>query len=117
MTGVQTCALPISASLAALVLGLERGDGDLIRLAMVDRIAEPARRQLYPGYAEARAAAIGEGAFGVAVSGAGPTIIALAHWGVAKAIGHAMVEGYRRAGIAAAAHPAEVDRPGARLLT
>jgi homoserine kinase len=109
-------AIAQAASLAGLVLGLERGDGDLIRLTMRDRIAEPARQALYPGYAEARVAALGEGAFGVAVSGAGPSIIALAHWGVAKAVGRAMVEGYRRAGIAADAHPAEVDRPGARLV-
>ncbi len=109
-------AIAQAAALAGLILGLERGDGDLIRLTMLDRIAEPARQGLYPGYPEARLAAIAEGAFGVAVSGAGPTIIALAHWGVAKGVGHAMVEGYRRAGIAAVAHPAEVDRPGARLV-
>ncbi len=109
-------AVAQAAALAGLVLGLERADGDLIRLSMVDRIAEPARRSLYPGYDEARSAAFDAGAFGVAVSGAGPTILALAHWGVAASVGTAMVEAYRRQGIAATAHPAEVDRPGARLV-
>jgi homoserine kinase len=56
------------------------------------------------------------GAFGVAVSGAGPTLIALAHWGISAQIGAAMVEGYRRAGIVAIAHPAEVDNAGARVI-
>jgi homoserine kinase len=105
-----------AASLAGLVLGLERGDDDLIRAAMFDHVAEPFRRPLYPGYGDARAAAFEAGAYGVAVSGAGPTIIALAHWGVAVAVGNAMVAGYQRAGIPAVAHPAEVDTAGARVI-
>jgi homoserine kinase len=109
-------AIAQAAGLGGLVLGLERGDGDLIRLSMVDYIAEPARKALYPGYDQARAAALDTGAFGVAVSGAGPTTLALAHWGVAATIGNAMVEAYRRAGIPAVSHPAEVDRPGARVV-
>jgi hypothetical protein len=38
---------------------------------------EPARAALYPGYVEARAAALAAGALGVAVSGAGPTVLAI----------------------------------------
>jgi homoserine kinase len=109
-------AIAQASALAGLILGLERGDGDLIRQSMVDRIAEPARRPLYPGYEEARAAAFDAGAFGVAVSGAGPTVLALVHRGVAAGVGSAMVEGYARRGIGAVAHPAEVDRSGARVV-
>jgi len=65
-----------ASSLAGLVLGLERGDGDLLRVATCDHIAEPARIPLYPGYTDAREAALAAGAFGVAVSGAGPTALA-----------------------------------------
>ena len=36
--------------------GLEQGDIDLVRRSMADRVAEPARLPLYPGYVEARAA-------------------------------------------------------------
>ncbi len=109
-------AIAQASALAGLILGLERGDGDLIRQSMVDRIAEPARRLLYPGYEEARAAAFDAGAFGVAVSGAGPTVLALVHRGVAAGVGSAMVEGYARRGIGAVAHPAEIDRSGARVV-
>src|SRR5206468_12590178 len=66
-----------AARLAGLVAGLERGDADLIRRAMVDAIAEPPRASLHPGYAEARAAGLEAGALGVAVSGAGPTVVAV----------------------------------------
>jgi len=32
-------------------------------------------------------------------------------------VAQAMLDGYRQAGIAAVAHPAEVDRSGARVVT
>ena len=112
----RSTAVAQAASLAGLVMGLERGDGDVIRGSMTDWIAEPARRPLYRGHDEARAAALEAGAYGVAVSGAGPTLLALAHWGIAKSVGAAMVEGFRRASVAATAHAAEVDHAGARVI-
>lgn len=105
-----------AARLALLVLGLERGDGDLIRRAVWDRIAEPHRAPLYPGYPQARTAGLEAGAFGVAVSGAGPTIVALAPRTAREAVAAALVAGYAKAGIGSRAHVAEVDAAGARLV-
>jgi homoserine kinase len=104
-----------ASCLAGLVLGLERGDGALLRAAMVDRVAEPSRIPLYPGYERAREAALGAGAFGVAVSGAGPTLLAIASEGAEDAIGRAVVEAYRAAGVVASLHRAGVDARGARI--
>jgi homoserine kinase len=104
-----------ASALAGLVLGLERGDGELLRSAMCDRIAEPARIPLYPGYEAAREAALAAGAFGVAVSGAGPTLLALAPAGEEEPVGAALLAAYRRAGFAARLHVAAVDDAGARL--
>lgn len=104
-----------ASALAGLVLGLERGDGELLRHAMVDRVAEPARIPLYPGYAAAREAALAAGAHGVAVSGAGPTLLAIAPGGAEEAVGRAVVAAYAAGGVAAAVHVAEVDREGAKL--
>lgn len=106
-----------AARLAALVLGLERGDGDLIRRSMVDRIAEPARAALYPGYPEARAAGLDAGALGVAVSGAGPTVVAVVRFESAEAVGAALRSAYERLGIAATVHAAETDAQGARVVS
>jgi homoserine kinase len=103
-----------ASSLAGLVLGLERGDGKLLRAAMVDRVAEPARIPLYPGYARAREAALAAGAHGVAVSGAGPTLLAITAEGAEEAVGRAVLSAYEREGVAAALHVAGVDRDGAR---
>ncbi len=110
-------AIAQAACLAGLVLGLERGDPDLIRGSMVDRIAEPARAALYPGYPEARAAAFEAGALGVAVSGAGPTVLALVLEEAAASVASALEAAYRRLGIEAHAHPARVDHHGARVLS
>jgi homoserine kinase len=105
-----------AASLAGLVLGLERGDGELLRAAISDRVAEPARLPLYPGFVRAREAALAAGAFGVAVSGAGPTLLAVADAACAESVARAVSEAYAREGIATAAtHVAGVDDRGARL--
>ena len=112
----RATAIAQAGALAGLVLGLERGDGDLIRVSMVDRIAEPARLSLYPGYEAARGTALETGAFGVAISGAGPTVLAVASWAGAVSVGQAMVQAFRRAGIAAVAHAAEIDKAGARVV-
>ena len=104
-----------ASALAGLVLGLERGDGELLRAAMVDRLAEPFRIPLYPGYARAREAALAHGAFGVAVSGAGPTLLAIAPKGAEDAVGRAVAAAYAEGGVAAHLHLAGVDTRGARI--
>ena len=104
-----------ASALAGLVLGLERGDGTLLRAAMVDRVAEPARIPLYAGYSRAREAALGKGAFGVAVSGAGPTLLAIAPEGIEGEVGRAVLSAYEREGVGARLHVAGVDAGGARL--
>jgi homoserine kinase len=105
-----------AARLALLVLGLERGDADLVRRAIWDRIAEPRRAPLYPGYPPARTAALEAGALGVAVSGAGPTLVAVALREARPAVAKALVEGYAKAGINARSYVAEVDVTGARVV-
>jgi homoserine kinase len=110
-------AVAQAARLAGLVAGLERGDADLIRRSMVDGIAEPARAALHPGYAEARAAGLDAGAIGIAVSGAGPTVVAIVRPGSAGAVGAALQSAYERLGMGAALHAAEVDGLGARVVS
>ena len=83
---------------------------------MVDRIAEPGRTPLYPGYPEAREAALEAGAWGVAVSGAGPTLVALASEEQAASVGEAAARAYDAlGGEASTVHVAGVDAQGARL--
>jgi homoserine kinase len=112
----RATAVAQAEALASLVLGLERGDADIVRRAMVDRIAEPARSGLYPGYPQARAAALQSGAAGVAVSGAGPTVLALCRRDESAQVAESMRSAYLALGLAAAVHVARPDPEGARVV-
>ena len=66
------------ANTAALVHALAAGELGLVSRALVDGFAEPRRAALIPRFAEVRRAALDAGAVGSSISGAGPTIFALA---------------------------------------
>jgi homoserine kinase len=105
-----------SARLATLVLGLERGEADLVRGTMEDLLAQGARQHLYPGFAEAHAAGLAAGALGVVISGAGPTLVAVTQGESAEAVARAVESAYAERGIAAKAHTARADAKGARPI-
>jgi len=63
---------------ATLALALSRGDASLAGRCLEDRLAEPARAAFLSGFAEAKAAALGAGATGFAISGSGSTVFGLA---------------------------------------
>jgi homoserine kinase len=60
---------------ALLMLGLARGDWDLVARGLHDRLHEPHRAHLYPQSAALRARAPRLGALGATISGAGPTVL------------------------------------------
>ncbi len=62
---------------STIVAGFAKGRIDLIGRAMEDVIAEPYREKLIPGYQAVKKAALGAEAAGVAISGAGPSVVAL----------------------------------------
>lgn len=72
-----------------LMRALEQGNFAKLRVAMQDRLHQPYRLPLIPGITAAFAAAYAAGAMGVALSGAGPSVLALApthHQYIAQAI-------------------------------
>jgi len=66
------------ANTAALVHAFAAGDAGLVARALDDRFAEPPRAALIPRFAAVKAAALAAGALGCSISGAGPTVFALA---------------------------------------
>jgi homoserine kinase len=106
-----------AAQVGALVAALAAGDYDLLGRAIDDRIAEPARAGLLPGFAEAKAAALAAGALGSSISGSGPTAFALARGrDSGDRVAAAMTAAYAAAGIRSEARVAPVDQVGARLI-
>jgi homoserine kinase len=61
------------ANVAGMVAGFCTNDLRLVGRSLDDRIAEPARAAILPGFAEAKRAAMNAGALGGSISGAGPT--------------------------------------------
>lgn len=110
-------AIHQAAQVGALVAACYQRDLGLLGRAIDDRIAEPARTRLLPGFPEVKAAAIAAGAMGVSISGSGPTVFALAHSEAsAKRIEEAMAEAYSKAGFDSKTRLADVDHLGARLI-
>ncbi|MCW4044718.1 MAG: homoserine kinase [Candidatus Bathyarchaeota archaeon] len=90
---------------AVVASGFATGDVDMIGKSMLDAVVEPARAFLIPGYLQVRENALRAGACGVAISGAGPAIIAVANnkkVDTAK-VAAAMKEGFGSAGFEATA--------------
>lgn len=73
----RTTAVAHGAQFARFVHELYSGAPRDAAECMVDMIAEPWRRDLIPGFTEARIALIGMGALAVGISGSGPTIFAI----------------------------------------
>jgi homoserine kinase len=106
-----------SANIAAVVAALATNDLDLLRRALDDRIAEPVRAPLLPGFADAKVAALAHGALGCSISGAGPTSFAFApDDATAHQIAHVMCSAYASHGVLATSRLARIDERGARLL-
>jgi homoserine kinase len=60
---------------ALLMLGLARGDWDLVAAGLADRLHQPRREHLYPRSMELVRRAPSFGALGATISGAGPTVL------------------------------------------
>jgi homoserine kinase len=113
----RAVAIEQAAQVGALVAALATGDLALLGRAVRDRIAEPARSPLLPGFAEAKAAALDAGAHGCSISGAGPAAFAFAaDEDSAARLGEAMAAAYGRRGIAARFSVRRVDSEGARIV-
>jgi homoserine kinase len=96
---------------AAMASGFAKGDVDLIGESMSDAVVEPSRAVFIPGYHQVKENAYKAGSCGVAISGAGPAMIAIANKDSidpAK-VAYAMQEGFKSAGIDSIAF---VTKPG-----
>ncbi len=106
------------ADCSALVVGLYEGDWDLIKRALVDRVAEPHRSRFIPGFDAVRTAGLEAGALGAGLSGSGPSMFALCQTRTdAQAIAGAMADAFARVGLEGAdTHVSEVANTGAHVI-
>ena len=100
---IQRSALTIAA--------LTTGDWAMLREAMRDRIHQPYRAPLIPGLEEILDLKT-PGLIAVALSGAGPTVLALAKPADAENVGRAIARVFERHGVKASSHLVNIDNEG-----
>ncbi|MBD3880226.1 homoserine kinase [Phormidium tenue FACHB-886] len=105
------------AHLGLLLRGLETGNPDWLRTALDDRIHQPYRQALIQGYESVQRAALAAGAYGLVISGAGPTLLAIATEQEAVKVKTAMAEAWTAAGVSVRAQVLRLDSQGAAIET
>jgi len=125
-TAEARAALPSVYSRADAVFNLQRaslllaalaaGRIDLLGVAMEDRLHQPYRFKLFPWLADVIPAALRAGALACALSGAGPSALAVTD-GSGAAVGKAMEAALRAAGVRGRALPLAVDEAGTTVET
>lgn len=105
-------------NVAALVAGIYQNDTRLMGRALEDKIVEPERAQLIPGYGAAKEAALVAGAAGCSISGSGPSLFALSESEtIAAAVGDAMVRAFAEIGIESTSYVSRVNSAGATIVS
>ncbi|MEH2059799.1 MAG: homoserine kinase [Nostoc sp.] len=103
-----------TAHLGLLLRGLETGNGQWLKTALQDRLHQPYRKALIPGYDALNIAAVSAGAYGMVISGAGPTLLALADKLHSEAVEAAMLAAWQEEGITAEVRSLALDIQGAK---
>ncbi len=96
---------------ALLLSAFREGRSELFSEAMRDRLHQPYRAPLVPGFDEALKLSNVPGLLGVALSGAGPSVVAFCH-GRTGEIGEIIAGCFRKHGVNAQARSLPVDQEG-----
>lgn len=104
------------ANTAALVAAVAQGKVADFGRAVVDRVVEPVRSALIPGFADVKRAALEAGAHGCSISGAGPAMFAVAAADAAERVALAMHAAFQRHGLSGRHFICAPDNRGARRL-
>lgn len=100
---------------ALTVVALISGNHWILREAMRDHLHQPFRAPLIPGFDEVLTLDV-PGLLGVALSGAGPTVLAFAPPGAADSVGRAIAATFGRHGVNATPHVLNVDEVGREVM-
>ena len=100
------------AHLGLLLRGLATGQADWLQAALHDRIHQPYRQTLIRGYAAVQTEALKAGAYGMVISGAGSTLLALTSQSKAIAVEAAMAAAWMEEGISVETRVLQLDSEG-----
>ena len=98
-----------------LIRALATNDREWLKTALADKIHQPYRQKLIVGYEQLHDAALDAGAYGMVISGAGPTLLALTSPDNSDRIVRAMTETWAKLGIDAVVRSLFLDTQGATV--
>lgn len=99
-----------------LIRALATNNEEWLKTALVDKLHQPYRQQLIVGYNEVREAAIAAGAYGVVISGAGPTLLALTNPQQVERVVASVTETWANLRVNAVVRSLSLDRQGAKIV-
>ena len=99
-----------------LIEALKTNNASWLKTALADRMHQPYRQRLIKGYQEIRQAAIAAGAYGVVISGAGPTLLALTNSQQVERVISSMKTVWNSVGVRSQIEALEIDRHGAKVV-
>ncbi|WP_413174636.1 homoserine kinase [Anabaena azotica] len=105
-----------TAHFGLLLRGLATNREEWLRAALQDKLHQPYRQALIPGYDAVETAAVAAGAYGMVISGAGPTLLALTDELHTQAVVTAMTNAWKQAGITSVVRSLPLDIQGAVIL-
>ncbi|MDQ3015842.1 MAG: homoserine kinase [Bacteroidota bacterium] len=106
-----------AANLGSLVIGMQQGDLDLISRSLQDHVIEHQRKHLIPLFDNVKEKAMGLGALGCSISGAGPAIFALcAERSLAENVAAGMKAVYDQHGLDATSYVGGIQHEGTKIV-
>jgi homoserine kinase len=109
-------AIFTTSHLGLLIQALQTGNGEWLQAALQDRLHQPYRCELITGFKAIQLAAQAAGAYGVVISGAGPTLLAFCAADTRQQVGAAMVAAWKQLEVEAEAKFVQLDRQGGQVL-
>lgn len=101
--------------LGLLIRALAENNSKWLTTALQDRLHQPYRQKLITGYELVQSAALAAGAYGMVISGAGPTLLALTAPRQVEQVVKAMKQAWTKIEVAAEVIALNLDKQGARL--
>ena len=95
-----------------LLRGLATNNQAWLAMALEDKLHQPYRKKLIRGYETVKTAAIAAGAYGMVISGAGPTLLALCDRGKENAVVAAMSQAWLQEGVNAKVLSLALEKKG-----
>ncbi|MFY8096447.1 MAG: homoserine kinase, partial [Flavobacterium sp.] len=111
-------AIAQTGNLGGFIAGLYTNNYELISRSLIDVLVEPFRKHLIPNFDKVKNASLQNGALGVGISGAGPSIFALCKGKeIAEKVANGMKKSYSSTGIEFDIHISKVNSKGTEIIT